>query len=173
MRVSITGIVGMALQSVGILFQRWPKFSIKLREFRTISLGAKRSKTSQISVPFRAYLATNVNSRWTTNMRFGFSRFIVTQTALVVFAMSLPTQAAWAQASATMEKTTGMWVEGPGFDIKYGGNYDECAQRCLATATCVMVEYYRPEKKCNMYNTIRPLKTGGSSIVGTKKSPKP
>lgn len=76
-------------------------------------------------------------------------------------------------APSMMEKTTGMWVEGPGFDIKYGGTYEQCVERCLSTSSCVMIEYYRPEKKCNMYNTVRPLKTGGSSIVGTKKLAKP
>jgi PAN-like domain len=112
----------------------------------------------------------------------GFSRRGLGTTA-VLAAMALSAASALAQAPATVpapatvtsmiEKTTGMWVEGPGFDIKYGGNYDECAQRCLSTSSCVMIEYYRPEKKCNMYNTIRPLKTGGSSIVGTKKPAKP
>jgi PAN domain len=76
-------------------------------------------------------------------------------------------------AKSTIQKTTGMWVEGPGFDIKYGGTYEQCAERCLATSACLMIEYYRPEKKCNMYDAVRPLKSGGASIVGTKKSAKP
>ena len=90
--------------------------------------------------------------------------------ALAQMAAQVPAQVA---AQPTIEKTTGMWVEGPGFDIKYGGTYEQCAARCIATSACVMIEYYRPEKKCNMYDAVRPLKTGGSSFVGTKKSAKP
>ena len=65
-----------------------------------------------------------------------------------------------------MERAAGgQWVEGPGFEVTYGSNYDGCAQRCLANAKCVMIEYYRPEKKCNLYNAMRPLRKGGSSDV--------
>ncbi len=78
-------------------------------------------------------------------------------------------------ASAAIEKpvakitpVTGVWVEGPGFEVTYGGNYDGCAQRCLGNKSCLMIEYYRPERKCNLYNTIRPRKAGGSSIVGIR-----
>lgn len=78
-------------------------------------------------------------------------------------------------ASAAIEKqvakitpVTGVWVEGPGFEVTYGGNYDGCAQRCLGNKSCLMIEYYRPERKCNLYDTIRPRKVGGSSIVGIR-----
>ncbi len=68
-----------------------------------------------------------------------------------------------------MERMSGVWVEGGGFSITYGANYDACAAKCLATAKCVMIEYYRPEKKCNMYDTERPRLKGGSSDVALKK----
>ena len=68
-----------------------------------------------------------------------------------------------------IEKLSGVWVEGPGYEITYGAAYDVCAQRCLNTPKCVMLEYYRPEKKCNHYDTVRPRKTGGSSDVGIKR----
>jgi PAN-like domain len=70
---------------------------------------------------------------------------------------------------ATMQAFTGVWVEGPGFDITYGSNYDACSRRCLSTATCVMIEYYRPEKKCNLYSAIRPRLAGGSSVVAIRR----
>ena len=69
----------------------------------------------------------------------------------------------------SMERLSGVWIEGPGFDIGYGGTYDACAAKCLATARCVMIEYYRPEKKCNMYDAVRPRLKGGSSDVALKK----
>ena len=74
-----------------------------------------------------------------------------------------------AALGARMEKLTGVWIEGPGFEITYGRAYEACAERCLGNPSCVMVEYYFPEKKCNLYNTVRPRLKGGSSIVGIRK----
>ena len=68
-----------------------------------------------------------------------------------------------------IEKFTGVWVEGGGFDISYGKDYEACAQRCLSTKKCVMIEYYKPEKKCNMYDAMRPRLKGGSSFVGIRQ----
>ena len=73
--------------------------------------------------------------------------------------------------AGSIEKLTGVWVEGPGYDVSYGGDYEGCAQRCLATPKCVMIEYYRPERKCNLYSSPRPRKAGGSSFVSLRKPP--
>jgi hypothetical protein len=67
-----------------------------------------------------------------------------------------------------LKKQAGVWVDGPGFDVKYGGTYDTCAASCVSNTKCVMIEYYRPEKKCNQYDTPRKLLLGGSSIVGIR-----
>ena len=75
-----------------------------------------------------------------------------------------------ATSAAVIEKISGVWVEGRGYDVTYGGSYAVCAQRCLDTAKCVMLEYYRPEKKCNFYDTMRPRKTGGASNVGIRRT---
>jgi PAN domain len=74
-----------------------------------------------------------------------------------------------AKPNATIEKLAGVWIEGPGYDISYGGSYDACAQRCLGTPHCAMIEYYRPEKKCNLYSAVRPRKPGGASDVGIRR----
>ena len=87
----------------------------------------------------------------------------------VVLAMLAQTAGSAAQPTAVMEKLPGVWVEGPGYDVTYGGSYEGCTQRCLAAAKCVMLEFYRPEKKCNLYDTLRPRKTGGASIVGIRR----
>lgn len=55
-----------------------------------------------------------------------------------------------------MEKLAGVWVDGPGYDITYGKTYETCAARCLAAERCVMIEFYRPERKCNLYAEVRP-----------------
>jgi hypothetical protein len=87
--------------------------------------------------------------------------------AMTLGALAFP---AFAQAPApAMKKFSGVWIEGPGFDITYGGNYDGCAQRCLANPTCQMIEYYRPEKKCNLYKEVLPQKPGGSSDVAIRR----
>jgi hypothetical protein len=100
---------------------------------------------------------------------------VITITALAVIlgaasasAQQVAPPAAVAGPGPVIKKQSGVWVEGPGFDITYGGNYDGCAKRCLGTPKCVMIEYYRPEKKCNMYDTLRPRKSGGSSDVGIR-----
>ena len=74
-------------------------------------------------------------------------------------------------AGAGLTRLPGVWVEGPGYDITYGAGYDACAARCIAAARCQMIEYYRPEKKCNLYDTRRPTKPGGSSHVAAKRAP--
>ncbi|MDX2158570.1 MAG: PAN domain-containing protein [Hyphomicrobiaceae bacterium] len=68
-----------------------------------------------------------------------------------------------------MERLIGVWVEGPGYDITYGGSYDGCARRCLASTKCVMIEFYRPERKCNLYDRERPRLKGGASVVGLRR----
>ena len=79
------------------------------------------------------------------------------------------TAAAGTKPTENIERQKGVWVEGPGFDVTYGGSYDGCAQRCLADDKCAMIEYYRPEKKCNLYDAMRPRKSGGSSDVGIRR----
>lgn len=73
------------------------------------------------------------------------------------------------KAGGTMQRFPGnVWVEGPGFDVSYGLTYDRCAAKCLANDKCVMIEFYRPEKKCNLYSSKRPTKKGGSSDVAVR-----
>lgn len=74
------------------------------------------------------------------------------------------------EASGQIVKYQGVWVEGPGFDITYGAPYEACARRCLANARCKMIEYYRPERKCNLYTSVRPRLRGGASIVGMRQA---
>jgi hypothetical protein len=70
--------------------------------------------------------------------------------------------------TGTLKRFDGVWVEGPGFDITYGGTYQACSKRCLANAKCVMIEFYRPEKKCNLYDSVRKKLKGGLSVVGVR-----
>jgi PAN domain len=89
--------------------------------------------------------------------------------ALCVIGIQPTAVLAQAAPGTKIERLDGVWIEGPGYEITYGGNYDGCAARCLAAPKCAMIEYYRPEKKCNLYDAVRPRKTGGSSNVGIRK----
>ena len=93
-------------------------------------------------------------------------RLIATTAAVAASLVATPTIA----APTGLEKKSGVWVEGPGYDVTYGGSYDSCAARCLGADRCVMIEFYRPERKCNLYSSIRPLKPGGSSLVGIRSA---
>ena len=85
-----------------------------------------------------------------------------------VMAQSLP-PASSSKSPPALQRVDGFWVEGPGYDITYGGDYEGCARRCLDDSKCLMVEYYKPEKKCNLYSTKRPRVKGGSSIIGLRE----
>ena len=97
------------------------------------------------------------------------SRNLLLAGCAAAFAALSTAQARDAAAKPSIERLAGVWIDGPGFDITYGKDYDACASRCLANERCVMIEYYRPERKCNLYDTVRPRKPGGSSIVGVRK----
>jgi PAN domain len=73
-----------------------------------------------------------------------------------------------AKPGGAMQRFPGVWVEGPGYQITYGDTYDSCAKKCLSQTRCVMIEFYRPEKKCNLYDTVRPKLKGGSSDVAVR-----
>ena len=91
------------------------------------------------------------------------STMLAAASALVILAAPVA-----GDTGTAIKRLEGVWIEGPGFDVTYGGTYEGCAARCLANQSCVMLEYYRPEKKCNLYDTMRPRKNGGSSIVGIR-----
>jgi hypothetical protein len=101
-----------------------------------------------------------------------FMLIVVGAVLLATFSMPVNSQepsATAAKAAPAIKTITGVWIEGPGFDVTYGVTAAVCAQRCLGNPKCVMIEYYRPEKKCNLYDTIRPQKAGGSSVVGIRQ----
>lgn len=104
-----------------------------------------------------------------------FKRRIITAglvLAAILLAFTAKTRLRTAQDTRpddTIAYLAGVWIEGPGFDVTYGGTYDGCAARCLANPACVLIEYYRPEQKCNLYDALRPRLTGGESNVGIRR----
>lgn len=78
------------------------------------------------------------------------------------------TEAAPKQGGVMQRLPAGQWVEGPGFEVTYGITYEKCASKCVTNQKCVMIEFYRPEKKCNLYSSKRPTKKGGSSDVAVR-----
>ncbi len=106
-------------------------------------------------------------------------RAVVAGAALASIVASASAQTAAPQVTqpiskgARIVKIAGVWVEGPGATITYGGTYTACANQCLANPSCLMLEYYRPEKKCNLYREVRPRLKGGSSDVGLRQNDTP
>lgn len=81
-----------------------------------------------------------------------------------------PQPAATAKVSPDgLEALSGVWIEGPGYRVTYGMTYETCARQCLEADRCRMIEFYKPERKCNLYDNVRPRKQGGSSIVGIRR----
>lgn len=76
-------------------------------------------------------------------------------------------------AGAALQRLDGVWIEGPGYEITYGGDYEGCSRLCLRTERCRMIEYYKPERKCNLYDSVRPRRQGGASIVGIRQATTP
>lgn len=101
----------------------------------------------------------------------GFGRPLIAAATLALAGLALHAGNATAKPGESMEKLAGVvWVEGRGYEVNYGANYEKCAARCLAASKCVMIEYYRPELKCNLYDVMRPRKSGGSSNVAIRRA---
>jgi hypothetical protein len=73
-----------------------------------------------------------------------------------------PTPAATPATSISMKKLGDHYVEGPGYVTffhqqtkGYGGTYAECEKNCLADARCKMIEFYKPLRKCHLYNHVK------------------
>lgn len=67
-----------------------------------------------------------------------------------------------AGAGAVMKKLADHYVEGAGYVTffhqktkGYGGTYAECETSCLADARCTMIEFYKPLRKCHLYNHVK------------------
>ena len=41
---------------------------------------------------------------------------------------------------------------GEGFDTTFDSDYASCEARCLTSSRCQMIELYKPEAKCNLYD---------------------
>ena len=71
-------------------------------------------------------------------------------------------------AKVRMEKHSKAWVDGNGFDVKFGDSYEKCAKRCIEMRACVMLEYYLPKKKCNIYSKQHRIEKDGDGFVAVK-----
>jgi hypothetical protein len=79
-------------------------------------------------------------------------------------------------APAVMQKLAAHYVEGPGYvtffhkETKgYGGTYAECEKNCLADARCKMIEFYKPLRKCHLYNHVKYSGQSRDADVALKK----
>ena len=90
-------------------------------------------------------------------------------------AQSLPEPVA-AKPVERIERLSGHYVEGPGYvtyfhqqTAGYAGTYPECERNCLADARCRMIEFYKPLRKCHLYDHTRHSGKAPSADVGLKR----
>lgn len=102
----------------------------------------------------------------TRRIRFAFALSALALPALAQSPSPTPQTAAPTAtapaAPATMQKLAAHYVEGAGYVTffhkqtkGYGGTYDECEKNCLADARCKMIEFYKPLRKCHLYNHVK------------------
>jgi hypothetical protein len=78
--------------------------------------------------------------------------------------------------AAVMQKLASHYVEGAGYVTffhnqtkGYGGTYAECEKNCLADARCKMIEFYKPLRKCHLYDHIKWSGKSKDAEVALKK----
>jgi hypothetical protein len=69
----------------------------------------------------------------------------------------------------TIRRHANSFVEGEGYDTTRTGSYSECEQRCAADNSCVMLEFYKPDRKCNLYANRRSIGSASTADVGVKQ----
>ena len=73
-----------------------------------------------------------------------------------------PSVSSGSSASGTtgdFRKLTRHYVEGEGYDTTLESSYDACSRRCLNEDRCRMFEFYKPKRKCNLFDHTRARKT--------------
>ena len=90
-----------------------------------------------------------------------------TRIALAVLALGAAFTATSASAqgfnssgNVTMERQANTYVKGEGYDTLYGYSLAACEAQCRSDTGCAMVEFYKPDNKCNLF---RHTKTAGAS----------
>jgi PAN domain len=68
-----------------------------------------------------------------------------------------------------LRHVTGRFVEPDGDRLYSTTNYAECAAVCQRDAACVMVEFYRSGRKCNVFYRTVPTKPGGDADIGYRQ----
>lgn len=81
-----------------------------------------------------------------------------------------PDRAATQSAVARIEKWADHFVDGDGYDKRVATAYADCESRCLSDARCLMMEFYRPTKMCNLFAKTSTAKAATSADVGMKRS---
>lgn len=91
-------------------------------------------------------------------------------TSLLGISIASPT--VYAQG-ATIEYHENTYVAGEGYDTLRGITYGNCASQCLADNSCAMIEFYRPENKCNLFRHSRTAGWSRDAVVGIKRAAAP
>jgi hypothetical protein len=74
------------------------------------------------------------------------------------------------RAEATIQRYANRFVEGEGYRTFYGSSYGSCAQSCLADGNCRMMEFHKPDAKCNLYNHTQIDGSSSDADTGIKRA---
>ena len=71
--------------------------------------------------------------------------------------------------TARIVKIANRYIEGDGYSTKTAASFAQCEQRCIADQRCLAMEFYRPERKCNLFEAIKNPLASNDADVGIKQ----
>ena len=73
------------------------------------------------------------------------------------------------RSGATLILYANRYVDGEGYETTLNSSYDQCAERCVADSRCRMIEFYGPDRKCNLFNHSKMAGESKVASVGMKR----
>jgi PAN domain len=76
----------------------------------------------------------------------------------------------WTPRQPAMRRLADSYVIGEGYETHRRASADLCQTLCVGDTTCAMSEFYKPERKCNLYSHRNTrAASGNSAIVAVKE----